>query len=112
MIELYEGVPGSGKSYNCVKDKFLPWLRHGRRLYVYIDGIYLDRLAAFEGKEEADLQKQITCWVEPPDVLAGLLHLDPGSAVIIDECQTLFRSQTHGSHVDRDYRGKLPSRSH
>ena len=31
MIELYEGVPGSGKSYNCVKDKFLPWLRHGRR---------------------------------------------------------------------------------
>ena len=55
MIELYEGVPGSGKSYNCVKDKFLPWLRHGRRLYVYIDGIYLDRLAAFEGKDEAEL---------------------------------------------------------
>jgi zona occludens toxin (predicted ATPase) len=94
MIELYEGVPGSGKSYNCVKDKFLPWLRHGRRLYVYIDGIYLDRLAAFEGKEEADLEKQITCWAEPAEVLAGLLNLDPGSAVIIDECQTLFRSQT------------------
>ncbi|BFU94360.1 MAG: protein of unknown function [Nitrospira sp.] len=94
MIELYEGVPGSGKSYNCVKDKFLPWLRHGRRLYVYIDGIYLDRLAAFEGMDEADLHKQITCWAEPADVLAGLLTLAPGSAVIIDECQTLFRSQT------------------
>ena len=94
MIELYEGVPGSGKSYNCVKDKFLPWLRHGRRLYVYIDGIYLDRLAAFEGKDEADLHKQITCWAEPSDVLSGLLSLAPGSAVIIDECQTLFRSQT------------------
>ena len=94
MIELYEGVPGSGKSYNCVKDKFLPWLRHGRRLYVYIDGIYLDRLAAFEGKDEAELQKQITCWLEPGDVLSGLLNLNPGSAVIIDECQTLFRSQT------------------
>ena len=94
MIELYEGVPGSGKSYNCVKDKFLPWLRHGRRLYVYIDGIYLDRLAAFEGKEEAELHKQITRWGEPADVLSGLLTLEPGSAVIIDECQTLFRSQT------------------
>jgi zona occludens toxin len=94
MIELYEGVPGSGKSYNCVKDKFLPWLRHGRRLYVYIDGIYLDRLAAFEGKEEADLKKQISCWAESAEVLSGLLTLDPGSAVIIDECQTLFRSQT------------------
>ena len=94
MIELYEGVPGSGKSYNCVKDKFLPWLRQGRRLYVYIDGIYLDRLAAFEGKDEPDLHKQITCWAEPADVLSGLLNLAPGSAVIIDECQTLFRSQT------------------
>ena len=94
MIELYEGVPGSGKSYNCVKDKFLPWLRHGRRLYVYIDGIYLDRLAAFEGKEEADLKKQISCWAESAEVVSGLLNLDPGSAVIIDECQTLFRSQT------------------
>jgi len=94
MIELYEGVPGSGKSYNCVKDKFLPWLRHGRRLYVYVDGIYLDRLAAFEGKDEAELNKQITCWSESADVLSGLLNLQPGSAVIIDECQTLFRSQT------------------
>jgi zona occludens toxin (predicted ATPase) len=94
MIELYEGVPGSGKSYNCVKDKFLPWLRHGRRLYVYIEGIYLDRLAAFEGKEEAEFAKQITCWTQSAEVLSGLLNLEPGSAVIIDECQTLFRSQT------------------
>ena len=94
MIELYEGVPGSGKSYNCVKDKLLPWLRQGRRLYVYIDGIYLDRLAAFEGRDEGELHKQITCWAEPAEVLSGLLKLDPGSAVIIDECQTLFRSQT------------------
>ena len=94
MIELYEGVPGSGKSYNCVKDKFLPWLRHGRRLYVYVDGIYLDRLAAFEGKEQAELDKQLTRWTEPAEVLSGLLNLEPGSAVIIDECQTLFRSQT------------------
>lgn len=94
MIELYEGVPGSGKSYNCVKDKLLPWVRRGRRLYVYVDGIYLDRLAAFEGKDQAELTTQITCWTQSAEVLAGLLHLEPGSAVIIDECQTLFRSQT------------------
>ena len=55
MIELYEGVPGSGKSYNCVKDKFLPWLRHGRRLYVYIDGI--SRPLAFEGKDQAEFDE-------------------------------------------------------
>ena len=78
MIELYEGVPGSGKSYNCVKDKFLPWLRHGRRLYVYIDGIYLDRLAAFEGKEHAELDKQLTRWIEPAELRSLLVWI--GSA--------------------------------
>ena len=47
MIELYEGVPGSGKSYHGIAEKFLPWVRQGRRLYIYVDGIYLDRLALF-----------------------------------------------------------------
>lgn len=42
MIELYEGVPGSGKSYHGIAEKFLPWVRQGRRLYIYVDGIYLD----------------------------------------------------------------------
>ena len=45
MIELIEGVPGSGKSYYVVKERFLKWVRTHRRLYVYVDGIYLDRLA-------------------------------------------------------------------
>jgi len=109
MIELFEGVPGSGKSYNCVKEKLLPWLRRGRRLYVYIDGIYLDRLATFEGLDEADVKKQITVWTEPAEVLAGLLNLEPGSAVIIDECQTLFRSQTR---VDADVLRLLETHRH
>ena len=39
MIELYEGVPGSGKSYHAIYEKFLPWVKHGRRLYIEVDGI-------------------------------------------------------------------------
>jgi hypothetical protein len=50
MIELYEGVPGSGKSYHAICEKFLPWVKQGRRLYIAVDGIYLDRLA-FTGIE-------------------------------------------------------------
>ena len=49
MIELYEGVPGSGKSYHAICEKFLPWVKQGRRLYIAVDGIYLDRLALFTG---------------------------------------------------------------
>ncbi|MDO9119680.1 MAG: zonular occludens toxin domain-containing protein [Nitrospira sp.] len=93
MIEMLEGVPGSGKSYHAVAEKLVPWLRAGRRLYVAIDGIYLDRLAAFENRTIEDLHKQLTCWVTKDDVLEGLLTVEPGAAVLIDEAQTIFRSK-------------------
>jgi zona occludens toxin len=93
MIEMYEGVPGSGKSYYAVSERLLKWVRAGRRVYVYVDGFYLDRLALFEGVELAVLEQQITLWHSGEDVKAGLLHVEPGSAVLIDEVQTVFRSK-------------------
>ena len=93
MIEMLEGVPGSGKSYHAVAEKLLPWLRAGRRLYVAIDGIYLDRLAVFENKSLEELRNQVTCWMTKSEVLDGLLDVEPGAAVLIDEAQTIFRSK-------------------
>jgi len=93
MIELLEGVPGSGKSYYAVSERLLKWVRAGRRVYVFVDGFYLDRLALFEGVEMAVLQQQITLWHSGEDVKAGLLQVEPGSAVLIDEVQTVFRSK-------------------
>jgi zona occludens toxin (predicted ATPase) len=92
MIELYEGVPGSGKSYHAICEKFLPWVRQGRRLYIAVDGIYLDRLALFTGIELSVLEQQITIWKDSVEVLQAFPHVEPGSAVIIDEAQTVFRS--------------------
>ncbi|MEO6554687.1 MAG: zonular occludens toxin domain-containing protein [Nitrospiraceae bacterium] len=93
MIELLEGVPGSGKSYYAVSERLLKWVRAGRRVYVFVDGFYLDRLALFEGVELSVLQQQITLWKSGEDVKAGLLQVEPGSAVLIDEVQTVFRSK-------------------
>jgi len=93
MIEMLEGVPGSGKSYHAVAHKFLPWVRQGRRIYIYVDGIYLDRLALFEGLPLPQLEQQITVWWTKNDVLTNLLTVEPGSAVLLDEVQTLFRSK-------------------
>ena len=93
MIELLEGVPGSGKSYYAVSERFLSWVRANRKIYIYVDGIFLDRLAAFEGRTVEDLSKQIIVWQTPDDVRAGLLDVEAGSAVIIDEAQTIFRSR-------------------
>ncbi len=92
MIELYEGVPGSGKSYHAICEKFLPWVKQGRRLYIAVDGIYLDRLSLFTGIELSVLEQQITLWKDSVEVLQAFPHVEPGSAVIIDEAQTVFRS--------------------
>jgi len=92
MIELYEGVPGSGKSYHAICEKFLPWVKQGRRLYIAVDGIYLDRLSLFTGIELQTLEQQITLWKDSIEVLQAFQHVEPGSAVIIDEAQTVFRS--------------------
>ena len=90
---MLEGVPGSGKSYYAVSERLLKWVRAGRRVYVFVDGFYLDRLALFEGVEMAVLETQITLWHSGEDVKAGLLQVEPGSAVLIDEVQTVFRSK-------------------
>ncbi len=92
MIELYEGVPGSGKSYHAICEKFLPWVRQGLLLYIAVDGIYLDRLSLFTGIELSVLEQQITIWKDSVEVLQAFPHVEPGSAVIIDEAQTVFRS--------------------
>jgi zona occludens toxin len=92
MIELYEGVPGSGKSYHAICEKFLPWVKQGRRLYIAVDGLYLDRLSLFTGIELQTLEQQITIWKDSVEVLQAFQHVEPGSAVIIDEAQTVFRS--------------------
>ena len=93
MIEMLEGVPGSGKSYYAVSERLLKWVRAGRRVYVFVDGFYLDRLAMFEGTNPSDLEKQITLWSTAEEVRQGLLQVSPGSAVLIDEVQTVFRSK-------------------
>ena len=92
MIELYEGVPGSGKSYHAVCEKFLPWVKQGRRLYIAVNGIYLDRLSLFTGIDLPVLEQQITLWKDSAEVLQAFPYVEPGSAVIIDEAQTVFRS--------------------
>ncbi len=60
MIEMLEGVPGSGKSYHAVAEKLLPWLRAGRRLYVAIDGIY------WTGSRPLRIEPSRTCTNKSP----------------------------------------------
>jgi hypothetical protein len=55
-------------------------------------GIYLDRLAHFDGRALEGLQQQITIWQTPEDVCRELPKVEMGAAVLIDEAQTVFRA--------------------
>lgn len=92
MIELFEGVPGAGKSYYAIAERFLPALRAGRRIYAYIDGIYLDKLSLFSGIGLEELKAQLTVWASTDEVLTSLALVEPNSFVLIDEAQTCFRA--------------------
>ena len=76
-----------------MSERLLPWVRNHRKIYVYVDGIFLDKLAAFEGRTVEDLERQLVLWQTADEVRAGLLTVDPGAAVLIDEAQTIFRSK-------------------
>ena len=54
---MLEGVPGAGKSYYAVSERLLAWVHSNRRIYVYVDGFYLDRLSAFEGRSIESLEQ-------------------------------------------------------
>jgi len=92
MIELFEGVPGSGKSFYAIGERFLPWVQADRRIYVYVDGIYLDRLAYLLGRDQGELERQITIWKTADQVKAELTLVEPNASVLIDESQELFRA--------------------
>jgi hypothetical protein len=46
----------------------------------------------FTGIDLETLEQQITIWKDSVEVLQAFPHVEPGSAVIIDEAQTVFRS--------------------
>ncbi|MBD1228961.1 zonular occludens toxin domain-containing protein [Xenorhabdus griffiniae] len=46
-ITAYFGVPGSGKSHECVKSVILPAYMKGRRIVTNIDGINPDAIREY-----------------------------------------------------------------
>lgn len=91
MIELLEGYPGSGKSYYAVAERLLKWVAEGKRIYLYLDGLYLDRLSAFTGMSLETLERQVTNWYPDLDRVKGMpTEVEPGSRVLLDEVQSIF----------------------
>lgn len=49
MIIFHEGLPGSGKSYEAMKERIVPALSKGREVVAYVEGLDFDKIAELAG---------------------------------------------------------------
>lgn len=51
-IQLFTGNPGGGKSYDVIRNRFIPNFKKGREIWTNLDGLNLDYICALEGVPE------------------------------------------------------------
>ena len=103
-ISCYEGLPGSGKSYDATR-KLLSNLATGRRILTNIDGLQEDR-------QRTTIQHYYN--MDDQQIMDNLVHLDdeqvtnfweytqPGDLIVIDEAQNFFNSRDWQSTTNRE----------
>src|SRR3989304_5406101 len=88
MIELFEGVPGAGKSYYCVEERIMPWLKAGRRVWCRMKIINPIKWAQVLGITEYDVNDLLRVH----DDISFLPDVGLNDAVVIDDCQDFFKT--------------------
>ena len=88
MIELFEGVPGAGKSYYCVEERIIPWLKAGRRVWCRMKIVNPGKWADMLGVTEYDVHDLLRVHED----ISFLKEVGLNDAVVIDDCQDFFRT--------------------
>lgn len=88
MIELFEGVPGAGKSYYCVEERIIPWLKAGRRVWCRMKIVNSGKWAQVLGITEYDVNDLLRVH----DDISFLPDVGLNDAIVIDDCQDFFKA--------------------
>lgn len=103
MIIVYEGTPGSGKTYdacNRIKDN----LRLGRVVYTNVEGMNLPEckraLQDLSGLNDFDFAKNFHI-LSDDQVREFWKHITPGSMVVLDEIHKIFNARDWQSENNR-----------
>jgi len=89
MLIFHEGLPGSGKSYECVLSHIVPSLSKGREVFAYIEGLNFEKLAELSGIT-LELCQKLLHQVTREQVYELYKIATPNSLVVIDELQNFF----------------------
>lgn len=104
MIIIFEGTPGSGKSYDAVQ-KIIDNLRKGRIVYTNMEGMELP-----QQQEHIKAQCQLGDWefsqqfffLDGADLLEFWKVVKKGSLIVIDEAHKLYNSRDWQKQINRD----------
>lgn len=95
MIIFYEGVPGSGKSYDAIV-KIVANLKKKRKVYTNIDGLddckCIEMIKSLTGLDDYDIELYLHV-LSREQVFHFWDFIEPGSFVVIDEMQKFFNAR-------------------
>lgn len=95
MIIFYEGVPGSGKSYDSVV-KIISNLKRKRKVYTNVEGLddpkCQEMIKSLTNLDDYDLEQNLHI-LTPEQTFKFWEFATPGSMVVIDEMQKYFNSR-------------------
>lgn len=95
MFIFHEGLPGSGKSYECVVHQIIPALKIGRKVYAYINGLNHKKIAELIDKPLEYVQEHLI-QIEKDQVINIQDHVGKDSLVVIDEMQNFWPNARGG----------------
>lgn len=104
MISCYEGLPGSGKSYDAVK-KLLVNLKTGRRVLTNIDGLQNEHqrtvIKHYTDFDDIALDNTLV-HMDDEQTTEFWKHSEKGDLIVIDEAQNYFNSRDWQTVTNRE----------
>jgi hypothetical protein len=105
MINCYEGLPGSGKSYEAVQ-RILENLKLGRIIYTNIEGLddpdCREMIKIQTGLNDFQLATQLI-YVSDSDITSKYKVAVQGSMLVIDECHEIINSRNWQSTENAEF---------
>ncbi|MBQ0725493.1 MAG: hypothetical protein KBT51_08880 [Cycloclasticus sp.] len=91
MIIFHEGLPRSGKSYECLVKQIIPALKKGRKVFAYVEGLNHQKIAELCDITLEQCQRLLT-QITTDQVPEIYKYIENDSLIVIDELQDFFPS--------------------
>ena len=96
-IYMLDGIPGSGKSYSCLKDFIIPAVKADREIYCNIDGIDVEAICRYLKKDYDDYVGKFHYMDELAEegfYMDKISKSEHNALIIVDEAHKFYGSRS------------------